>query len=90
MFRRSSSEVIDATLKGGPARFINHSCEPNCATQKWMVRGEEHVGIFAIKMIPPGTEITYDYRLIWNGVKRVKCALASMVTATADQFLANL
>ncbi len=57
--------MIDATLKGGMARFINHSCEPNCATEKWIVEGELRVGIFAIQRIPAGTEITYHYRLDW-------------------------
>lgn len=33
----SKNEVIDATKKGGTARFINHSCEPNCKTEKWQV-----------------------------------------------------
>jgi hypothetical protein len=30
-------QVIDASKKGGLARFINHSCDPNCETQKWQV-----------------------------------------------------
>lgn len=64
--------MIDATLKGNLARFINHSCAPNCATEKWEVAGELCVGIFARAHIPAGTEITYDYRLAWNGGKRVK------------------
>jgi SET domain len=65
---------IDATLKGGPARFINHSCDPNCETQKWIVRGETRVGIFALRTIRPGQEITYNYHLEWNGFQRIPCA----------------
>jgi len=30
MFRAGPDEVIDATLRGGRARYINHSCDPNC------------------------------------------------------------
>ena len=29
--------IIDAGPKGNLARFMNHSCEPNCETQKWQV-----------------------------------------------------
>ncbi len=29
--------VIDGGTKGAPARFINHSCEPNCHIEKWWV-----------------------------------------------------
>eukprot|EP00878_Enallax_costatus_P039723 GHUV01045608.1.p1 GENE.GHUV01045608.1~~GHUV01045608.1.p1 ORF type:complete len:189 (+),score=45.06 GHUV01045608.1:259-825(+) len=58
----SKSEVIDATKKGGMARFINHSCEPNCKTVKWQVGGEVVVAIKATQHIPEGTEVTYDYR----------------------------
>lgn len=55
---------LDAEFKGNNSRFINSSCEPNCESQKWVEQktGITHVGIFAIKDILPGTEITYNYR----------------------------
>lgn len=32
------AQYIDAEHKGGIARFVNHSCEPNCVMQRWKVR----------------------------------------------------
>lgn len=43
-------EVIDPTKHGNMARFINHSCDPNCETRKWHVRGELCIGIFTKKI----------------------------------------
>lgn len=57
----SKSEVIDPTIKGNIARFINHSCDPNCETQKWHVLGEVCVGVFAIKDIEENEELTFNY-----------------------------
>lgn len=54
--------VIDSTIKGNWARFINHSCEPNCAAEKWLVNGEYRMGIFAKRDLNIGEEITIDYR----------------------------
>jgi len=42
-----SDHMIDASRKSNMARFINHSCQPNCHTEKWTVVGEPCVGIFA-------------------------------------------
>ncbi|KAK3013073.1 hypothetical protein RJ639_009912 [Escallonia herrerae] len=47
----NGSEVIDACAKGNLGRFINHSCEPNCRTEKWMVNGEVCIGLFAMRDI---------------------------------------
>lgn len=44
--------IIDAGPKGNLARFMNHSCDPNCETQKWSVNSLNRVGLFAIKDIP--------------------------------------
>ncbi|KAJ1733202.1 hypothetical protein LPJ61_001677 [Coemansia biformis] len=57
-----NGKVIDATRKGCVARFINHSCGPNCVLQKWMVGGAIRMGIFAERPIRRGEEITFDYK----------------------------
>uniref|UniRef100_A0A0D3H4Z8 SET domain-containing protein n=1 Tax=Oryza barthii TaxID=65489 RepID=A0A0D3H4Z8_9ORYZ len=59
--------VIDATNKGNMSRFINHSCEPNTEMQKWTVEGETRVGIFALRDIKTGEELTYDYKFVQFG-----------------------
>lgn len=66
-------EVIDATETGSRARFMNHSCAPNCEMQKWQVLGELCVGIFAKRDIAAGEELCYSYNLEWNGGRRVRC-----------------
>lgn len=43
--------IIDAERKGNMARFMNHSCDPNCESQKWTVNGNTRVGIFARQTI---------------------------------------
>lgn len=62
MMRLSSKEVIDPTYRGNMARFINHSCDPNCETRKWNVLGEIAVGIFSVKDIQEGEELSFDYK----------------------------
>nr|CAB3487044.1 unnamed protein product [Digitaria exilis] len=69
----NADESIDATRKGSLARFINHSCQPNCETRKWNVLGEVRVGIFAKQDIPFGTELSYNYNFEWYGGVMVQC-----------------
>lgn len=52
--------VIDATRKGSSARWINHSCRPNCES----VDDEGRIYIEAMHDIRPGEELTYDYNLV--------------------------
>ncbi|KXZ54200.1 hypothetical protein GPECTOR_5g294 [Gonium pectorale] len=68
-----NGEVIDACRKGNISRFINHSCEPNCETQKWLVRGELAIGLFAVRDIPKDTELTFDYNFERYGDKPMRC-----------------
>ncbi|KAM9414929.1 histone-lysine N-methyltransferase ASH1L isoform 3-T7 [Salvelinus alpinus] len=56
-----SGMVIDSYRMGNEARFINHSCEPNCEMQKWSVNGVYRIGLFALRDMSSGTELTYDY-----------------------------
>ena len=69
----SGSEIIDAFQRGNLGRFINHSCAPNCETQKWMVNGELCIGLFALQDIPGGTELTFDYNFERYGDKPMRC-----------------
>ena len=55
--------VADATSRGGCARFINHSCDPNCYTRIFSVEGVSKIGIYAKRTIYPGEELAYDYKV---------------------------
>lgn len=57
----SFDTIIDNTTKGNNARFVNHSCEPNCVMQKWNVNHEQRIGLFSIRSITKGEELTFDY-----------------------------
>eukprot|EP00268_Persea_americana_P038767 TRINITY_DN38397_c0_g1_i2.p1 TRINITY_DN38397_c0_g1~~TRINITY_DN38397_c0_g1_i2.p1 ORF type:complete len:2316 (+),score=492.02 TRINITY_DN38397_c0_g1_i2:357-6950(+) len=74
----NGSEVIDACVKGNLGRFINHSCDPNCRTEKWMVNGEVCIGLFAIRDIKKGEEVTFDYNYVRVfGAAAKKCVCGS-------------
>ncbi|CAF0704728.1 unnamed protein product [Brachionus calyciflorus] len=76
MFRIDEFEVIDATTKGNQARFINHSCEPNCISRVLVIGGHKHIVIFAQRAISRGEELTYDYKFPKEDVK-IKCLCKS-------------
>jgi uncharacterized protein len=63
LFNVDEETVIDGGVRGNAARFINHSCDPNCQS----VVEDGRVFIDALKHIPEGTELTYDYHLVRTG-----------------------
>ncbi|KAK6542534.1 histone methyltransferase set2 [Orbilia ellipsospora] len=66
-------EYIDATKRGCLARFCNHSCNPNCMVEKWVVGGKLRMGIFAKVKIEAGEELTFDYNVDRYGADPQKC-----------------
>lgn len=59
LFSVDGNLVIDATRRGNSARWINHSCAPNCEVDEKNSR----VFIDAVRDIRQGEELTYDYNL---------------------------
>jgi len=51
LFRIDEDSIVDATKKGGIARFINHSCAPNCTAKIIRVEGTKRIVIYALKDI---------------------------------------
>ncbi|KAF2984841.1 hypothetical protein EK904_014596 [Melospiza melodia maxima] len=73
MLTVTKDRIIDAGPKGNYSRFMNHSCNPNCETQKWTVNGDIRVGLFALCDIPAGMELTFNYNLDCLGNGRTEC-----------------
>lgn len=68
------NQVINGNMKKNIARFINHSCNPNCILEVRTILGKKHACIFAGRKIKKGTELTFDYK--WSskdGKVRTPC-----------------
>lgn len=61
MFRLDEERVIDATISGGLARYINHSCNPNCVAEIVEVDRDLRIIIFAKRRISRGEEVILNY-----------------------------
>ncbi|TGZ77810.1 hypothetical protein EX30DRAFT_174826 [Ascodesmis nigricans] len=68
-----AGEFIDATKKGGLGRFCNHSCNPNCYVDKWVVGDKLRMGIFAKRDIIKGEELVFDYNVDRYGADPQPC-----------------
>ena len=67
VFRVNRNWSRDAAVGGNDARFINHSCKPNC----WVEVVDKTIWIRASKPIANGDELTYDYNT--EGDKIIPC-----------------
>ena len=52
--------VVDASVNGNDARFLNHSCAPNCDA----VIEDGRIWIETLHDIEPGEELVYDYAYV--------------------------
>ena len=68
-----AGEFLDATRLGGLGRFCNHSCNPNCYVDKWVVGSQLRMGIFAKRRIDIGEELTFDYNVDRYGADAQPC-----------------
>ncbi|XP_062559096.1 histone-lysine N-methyltransferase SETD1-like [Armigeres subalbatus] len=62
LFRIDMETIIDATKCGNLARFINHSCNPNCYAKVITIESEKKIVIYSKQAIGVNEEITYDYK----------------------------
>ncbi len=65
-FRLNDTTIIDGSVDGNDARFVNHSCEPNCVTYCF----DDHMYLYANREIRRGEELTFDYQLGSASAKR--------------------
>jgi len=60
LFAIDDDIVVDAAVDGNDARFINHSCDPNCDA----VIDDNRIWIETIRDVEPGEELSYDYAYV--------------------------
>ena len=78
LFEVNSKKTVDGSLRENTARYINHSCKPNCEVE--IKKG--HILISSIKNIAVGDELNYDYgKEFWETyVKSKGCRCAKCQT----------
>ncbi len=58
LFTLNKKWVLDGTDRKHKARYLNHSCKPNCEA---IIEDDKHIMIYAMKKISTGDELTFDY-----------------------------
>lgn len=69
----TKGEFVDATKRGNLGRFCNHSCNPNCYVDKWVVGDKLRMGIFAERKIRAGEELVFNYNVDRYGAEPQPC-----------------
>lgn len=69
----TKGEFVDATKKGNLGRFCNHSCNPNCFVDKWVVGDKLRMGIFAERKVKAGEELVFNYNVDRYGADPQPC-----------------
>lgn len=71
LFEINSKKTIDGTIRENTARYINHSCKPNCEAE--IKKGK--ILISSKRKIQEGEELAYDYgKEFWNEhIKPIGC-----------------
>jgi SET domain-containing protein len=60
LFKVDDDLLVDGNVGGNISRWINHSCEPNCASSI----EDRRIYIDTLREIAPGEELTYDYHFV--------------------------
>lgn len=69
----TKGEFVDATKRGNLGRFCNHSCNPNCYVDKWVVGDKLRMGVFAERKIQAGEELVFNYNVDRYGAEPQPC-----------------
>lgn len=84
MFRLDPNRIVDATMIGCMARFMNHCCQPNAYAKIITVEAEKlmekKIVVFASRDILAGEEITYDYKFpVEDGSLKCTCGAPNCI-----------
>eukprot|EP00980_Cylindrotheca_fusiformis_P028446 scaffold22599_cov139-Cylindrotheca_fusiformis.AAC.37 len=84
MFRLDMQRIVDATMIGCMARFMNHCCRPNAYAKVITVDTdlgvEKKIMVFALQEIKAGEEITYDYKFpVEDGSLKCTCGAPNCI-----------
>jgi hypothetical protein len=69
-FFRMTDLIVDATMRGGSARFLNHSCHPNCRSRIIQFGNNEIISFSAMRNIKAHEELTFNYKMEFETDRR--------------------